>query len=97
MFIYAETIVKPILDLKCFDGPAKIVKPDCMPPSSAPLIAMFSIGIFVRTTSLSLKNLDLVRVAVILDVEALIKRDFKSAIDIHFFHRHHYIFLTGLR
>ena len=43
--------------LKCFDGPAKTVKPEVRPPSIEPDKATFIIGTLVGTISFSLKNL----------------------------------------
>ena len=49
--------------LKCFDGPAHIVRPGVKPPSSLPLKATLMIGTDVVIISLLVKNFDLDNIA----------------------------------
>jgi hypothetical protein len=55
--------------LKCFDGPAHIVRPGVRPPSNLPDNATFTIGMDVGIISFSVKNFDLDRIALSLIVE----------------------------
>ena len=55
--------------LKCFDGPAHIVRPGVNPPSNLPDNATLIIGTSVVIISFSLKNFDLERIELSLIVE----------------------------
>ena len=67
--MYDLAISKLNAVLKCFDGPAHIVRPGVNPPSRRPDNATLIIGTSVVIISFSVKNFDLERIELSLIVE----------------------------